>query len=47
MSDMPDEPFSRRACLKIAAASASALATGDVLSTAALGESPSPPRIPT
>ncbi|MFT5324658.1 MAG: hypothetical protein ACI8P0_002522 [Planctomycetaceae bacterium] len=43
MSDMPDEQFSRRACLKIAAASASALATGDVLSTAALGESPSPP----
>jgi len=43
MSDMPDEQFSRRACLKFAAASASALATGDVLSTAALGESPSPP----
>jgi hypothetical protein len=43
MSDKLDEPLSRRACLKTAAASATALATADVFSSASLGESPSPP----
>ena len=43
MSDMPDAPFSRRACLKSAAASASALAMADISVSAAFGEAPSPP----
>ena len=43
MSDTLDEQFSRRVCLKNAAASASALATADILSSAAFGESSTQP----
>ena len=43
MSDKLGVQLSRRACLKSAAASATALATADVFSSASLGESPSPP----
>ncbi len=43
MSDTLHDQLSRRACLKSAAASASALATADILCSAAFGEAPSPP----
>lgn len=42
MSDTLHDQLSRRACLKSAAASASALATADILCSAAFGEAPSP-----
>ena len=43
MSERLNDQLSRRACLKTAAASVSALAMADILSSAALGDSPSPP----